>query len=135
MSTFARSGKTPRKRIEKDSICTDQFVNKNELDSIINERINDVYKYIEDNNSKLNKNVQQTKEQLKEQKTEIENLTKKPVEVPRKAKPKIAPLILPEGFNRKSIHQLTESAQQKVNTDEPRPLILMDKLNRVEASS
>ena len=125
MSSFARSGKTPRRKEEK--ICMDQYINKSDLNIIINERINDVYKYIEDSNSKLIKNVQQTKEQLKVQKTEIDNLVKKPAEVTRKPKAKIAPLILPEGFSRKSIQQLTESVQQKVNTDEQRPLILMDK--------
>ena len=129
MSSFARSSKTPRRK--EENVCMDQYINKNDMNNIIN----DIYKYIEDGNSKMNKNVQQTKEQLKDQKTEIENLLKKPVEVSRKPKTKIAPLILPEGFSRKSIHQLTESAQQKVNTDEPRPLILMDKFNRVEASS
>ena len=87
MSSFARSGKTPRKKVERESINIDQFINKNELESIIS----DVYKYIEDNNSKLIKNVQQTKEQLKVQKTEIDNLVKKPAEVTRKPKAKIAP--------------------------------------------
>ena len=46
MSSFARSRQTPRKKVEKD---IDQFIKKVDLESIIN----DVYKYIEYNNTKI----------------------------------------------------------------------------------
>ena len=90
---------------------------------MIGERLVDIYAYVDQQLtklSKLTKDVQTVKDQI----VTVEDQYKKTV------KKRVGPVIVPEGFKRKSVHELTDSAEQKIM---PR-IIPMDKLNRVEGS-
>ena len=147
MSSFFKKVKTMKEKqiIQPDDRKVSEMIDKKLINCIQKEQLSDVYKYVDETNAKLNKSYRESRELNKELKNELELLNvkcqelekaKEPViAIAKRPKPKIHPLTLPEGYSRKSIHQLTESAQLKVNTDVPaKPMIMMDRSNHVESS-
>lgn len=143
MSSFAKhANNTPRetqkcncmseKQIDdKINIVYHKCMEENKVDVKINAANEDIFQFIEKRVNDSYEKCRKKMEELRKQNGEIvksleiinENTKKQDDQIKKTVKKRVAPLILAEGFNRKSVHEPTESSQQK--------FVYMDTLNKV----
>ena len=116
---------------DKINIVYHKCMEENKVDVKINAANEDIFQFIEKRVNDSYEKCRKKMEELRKQNGEIvksleiinENTKKQDDQIKKTVKKRIAPLILAEGFNRKSVHEPTESSQQK--------FVYMDTLNKV----
>ena len=116
---------------DKINVVYHKCLNENPIDAKINNANEDIFKFVEKRVNDSYDKVRKQMEELRKQNEELvksleiinESNKKQDDQIKKTVKKRVAPLILAEGFSRKSVHEPTESSQQK--------FVYMDTLNKV----
>ena len=102
--------------------CHCRCITEKQINKIIENALVDVFKYVDETVSKVSRNQQYMKEQIEMCDTQIKRKVKKKT---------TQPLILAQGFQRKSVHDVTESSQNKI-VEKDNKMIFVDRVARIE---